>query len=176
MSPRQKKLEYLVLGVIIGTASVVAAGAYSGTESTTTDASTIAAMIKPAESVCQELVVVKELELPGFAPPVRLATPMPPLIAAKNVVVKAKTLEEDVRKVHQVGEFPKKSMNYAAVCASGGRVAGLIIAPMVVWSTSPVQNLPGLTTAIPGGWGVAAFVGSVVIQGIIQLSMLRHVN
>jgi hypothetical protein len=37
-----------------------------------------------------------------------------------------------------------------------------------------VQNLPGLMTAIPG-WGVAAFVGSVVIQGIIQSLMLRQV-
>ncbi len=83
-------------------------------------------------------------------------------------------LEEKARKVHQIGEFPKKSKNYAAVSASVGRVAGLIIAP-IVWSTSPVQNLPGLMTAIPG-WGVAAFVGSVVIQGIIQSLMLRHVN
>jgi tetrahydrodipicolinate N-succinyltransferase len=64
-------LAYLVLGVIIGAASVMAAGAYSRTDSTTTDASTIAAMIKPAESVCQELVVVKELESPSFAQPVR---------------------------------------------------------------------------------------------------------
>ena len=131
MSPHQEKLAYLVLGVIIGAASVMAAGAYLRADSTTTDASTIAAMRNPAESVCQELVVVEELESPSCAQPVRLAKPMPPVFAAKNVVVEAKTLEEEFRKVHQVGEFPKKSKNYAAVSVSVGGVAGLIIAPIV---------------------------------------------
>jgi hypothetical protein len=172
MSPRQKKLAYLVLGVIIGAASVIAAGAYSTTDSTIPDASAIPAPTKPTESVCQELVVVEELVSPIFAQPVRLPKPMPPLIATENVVVEAKALEEEVRKIQQFDEGSKKSKNIAAVSASVGGVAGLIVAP-IVWSA--VQKLPGLMTAIPG-WGVAAFVGSVVVQGIIQSLMLRHVN
>ncbi len=57
---------------------------------------------------------------------------MPPLIATQNVVVEAKTLKEEVRKVHQVREFPKKSKKYAAVSASVGGIAGLIvIAPII---------------------------------------------
>lgn len=171
MSPRQKKLAYLVLGVIIGAASVVAAGSYSKTDLTTPDSSTIPAPIKSKQSVCQELVVTEELQSPIFAQPVRLAKPMPPLIATKNVVGKAKTPEEEVHKV-QVKQETKKSKNTAAVSASVGGVAGLLVAP-IVWNA--LQKLPALMTAVPG-WGVAAFVGSVVVQGIIQSLMLRHVN
>ena len=41
-------------------------------------------------SVCQELVVVEELESPSFAQPVRLAEPMPPLIATKMLLSRRK--------------------------------------------------------------------------------------
>lgn len=175
MSSRLKKLAYLLLGVIIGATLVFTVGVHSKTVSSAPDTLTIPVPVKPRQPVCPETVVVHEVQSPIFAQPVRsaaFAKPMPRLIATKNVVGKTTNRKEEVRKVQPVEVETKKSKNRVAVSASVGGVAGLLVAP-VVWNA--LQKLPSLMTAIPG-WGVAAFVGSVVVQGIIQSLVLRHVN